>query len=264
MRAWCAVSGRLVDPFVLPTFSSAGLVLANELGMRGVRVALFDVRQRPVHSRYSMLCAAACEGLSRLGVLEAMCARGTQTDVGWGASFADGMTHAGARVFCNTHAHSSGIAAALGSNGSRLMASRSMATVYAAQPSHRVMQSVQEAVLVDKARQYPSVQLHEAHEVLDLRVNAARDSVSVLVRSGTGLCVWHGRFLVGCDGARSRVASLLEVELCAWYHQLPFAHGACADTIRRICAAALNALSVLPCARSARSGAVCPWRRASI
>lgn len=158
-RSTASGDGPVLDTDVFIVGSGpSGLALANELGLRGNRVVIIDMRpQATADSRFFNLACATVEGMKRIGVLPAILAKSIPQSFGHGSIAATGMTHPDRRIIGNTQGPSRDVQVQLGKRLSQTAASRTVTSRWAEQPAQRCMQGVQEVVLRDKAMEYPSV-----------------------------------------------------------------------------------------------------------
>lgn len=199
----------------------AGLTAANELGIRGIKTILFDFKADVVpDSRFFLLNPATMEGVKRLNLAKKVLEAGQSTQAGWGSSMSDGMGHEKVTVFGNSPGLSREEHEHLGAETSKLSCSRSTTCNWASQPAERIVQSAQEAVLLEGARAYKCVSILFLHRFLDLRVSSDQRTCKALVRDETNgnLKVFQGKFLIGCDGGSSTVSHLLETKFDGFMH----------------------------------------------
>lgn len=199
----------------------AGLTAANEFGIRNVRTILFDFKDDVVpDSRFFLLNPATMEGLQRLNLDRAVVDAGQQENVGWGSCITTSMTHEDGRVFGNIPGFSRLKHYELGNESSRLSASRSTTCIWASQPAHRIVQSAQERVLLDKARSYSCVSVRFLHRLTDIYYDQSANEVIVQVenvKTGEITC-FKSRFLLGCDGGASTVSRLCGTHFDGFVH----------------------------------------------
>lgn len=215
---WASAVNSQEYDVIIAGAGPAGLTAINELCIRGLNVAIFDIKETVVpDSRFFLMNPATIEGLWRLGVCENLFSRGQQNSAGWGSCFSSGMQHPDCIVFGNAPAYSRDVHSSLGNETSRLSSSRSTSCSWASQPGYRCVQSAQEAVLLEGARRFQKANVMFQHRVLDFRVINEGESdeyVLVLVKNEITQQVFKtkARFLVGCDGALSTVARLLKTK----------------------------------------------------
>lgn len=198
----------------------AGLTCANEMGRRNVKTILFDHKSQVVpDSRFFICNGHTMEGMKRLGVADSLLERGQPVTFGYGNNLADGMAHEKVTVYANTLAYPRKLMTDLGSETSRLSASRTMNSVWGFQPCQRVMQSVQEACLLEKARTYESVTVNFSHRLVDFRILAQDEGAICLIENAEGQLSSHKcRYLFGCDGLHSFVSQKIQMKYDGFTH----------------------------------------------
>ncbi len=181
-----------------------GLMLANELGRRGVRCLVADRKPGTAFNpQANATQARTMEHYRRLGFAHRVRAQGLPadhpTDVAYLTRFAG---HEMARLRLPTAAQATQLIRGLGGSWS------------AAELPHRVSQKFVEVVLRDEAQALPGVDLRYGWELRgfsDTGEGIAAEVAPVEAAGGAGATV-QARWLVGADGARSGVRARLGIE----------------------------------------------------
>jgi 2-polyprenyl-6-methoxyphenol hydroxylase-like FAD-dependent oxidoreductase len=178
-----------------------GLMLANELGRRGVTVALFDAKpSTATNPQANATQARTMEHYRRLGFADEVRSLGLPedfpTDVAYFTRFA---THELARFRLPS------------SREARESVARLSGSWSAAELPHRVSQKYVEQVLRRHAEALPGVSVSYGWELTDFVDTGARVRASVAERDGDRVCTVTARHLVGADGARSFVRKRLGI-----------------------------------------------------
>ena len=179
----------------------AGLMLANELGRRGVSVILFDQDESTAFNpQANATQARTMEHYRRLGFADEVRAMGLPrdypTDIVYYTTFSK---YELSRFKLPTAGEARNLAKHLSGSWS------------AAELPHRVSQKFVEQVLYRHAAKHSSVELRYRHEVVDVRDMGDCVSATV-VHDGLEATV-SARYLVGCDGGRSLVRKHLGFQL---------------------------------------------------
>ena len=179
----------------------AGLMLANELGRRGVSVILFDQDETTAFNpQANATQARTMEHYRRLGFADEVRAMGLPkdypTDIVYYTTFSK---YELSRFKLPTAGEASNLAKQLSGSWS------------AAELPHRVSQKFVEQVLFRHAADLGSVDLRYEHEVVSVRDLGDQVSATV-VHNGSETTV-HSAYLVGCDGGRSLVRKHLGFQL---------------------------------------------------
>lgn len=177
----------------------AGLMLANELGRRGVGVILLDQdAATATNPQANATQARTMEHFRRLGFADEVRAQGLPpdypTDVAYYTTFAGYQL---ARFQLPSAAQAKDMVRHLSGSWS------------AAELPHRVSQMYVERVLRRHAAALPGVSLRYRHTVT--AVADRGDHVSATATGPDGPVTVTGRYLVGCDGARSMVRQHLGI-----------------------------------------------------
>jgi 2-polyprenyl-6-methoxyphenol hydroxylase-like FAD-dependent oxidoreductase len=178
-----------------------GLMLANELGRRGVSVALFDAKPSTAFNpQANATQARTMEHYRRLGFADEVRSLGLPvdfpTDVAYFTRYA-GYELARFRLPSSREA---------GESVRSLSGSWS-----AAELPHRVSQKYVEQVLRRHAEGLPGVLVQYGWELVGFTELDGCVEASVVDRDGGRICTVAARYLVGADGARSSVRRLLGV-----------------------------------------------------
>lgn len=185
-----------------------GLGLANEMGIRGVDAVMFDQKDTVVpDSRFFLCCGTTMEHMDRLGCAEKLVERGQLPTFGIGNCLCSGISQTDAKMYTHTQGYPREIAQRLNNEGSELATTRSNNCIWNFQTGQRIIQSAQEAVLVENAQRFPSLEMKFSNKLVDYRICPDRKSVISLVEDSQGRRrVLHSKYLVGCDGAFSTVS----------------------------------------------------------
>ncbi len=179
----------------------AGLMLAIELGRRNIRCTLFDEDESTTpNPQANATQARTMEHFRRLGFADEVRAEGMPpdypTDVAYYTTFSK---YELARFKLPSSSEAKELIKGMGGSWS------------AAEPPHRVSQMYVERVLQRQAIKLESVDLRYRHNVTQIADH--RDHVSATATSEAGEAVITGKYLVGCDGPRSRVRKTLGIAL---------------------------------------------------
>jgi len=176
-----------------------GLMLANELGRRGVSVLLADEKESTAFNpQANATQARTMEHFRRLGFVDEIRSQGLPadfpTDIAYFTRYAE---HELARFRLPSAQQAKQKARELKGSWS------------AAELPHRVSQKYVEAVLRRKAEQLPGVTVRYGHRVSDFEEHAEGVRTTVESREGGAPFVVESRYLVGADGPRSFVRGKL-------------------------------------------------------
>ncbi|WP_321857401.1 FAD-dependent oxidoreductase [Paraburkholderia tropica] len=176
-----------------------GLMLANDLGRRGVSVFLADEKESTAFNpQANATQARTMEHFRRLGFSEEIRAQGLPpdfpTDIAYYTRYAE---HELARFQLPS------------AQEARLKARELKGSWSAAELPHRVSQKYVEAELRRQAEQLPGVTVRYAHRVVDFTEDAEGAETTVYARQGGEPFTVRSRYLVGADGPRSFVRERL-------------------------------------------------------
>ncbi|MAI10216.1 MAG: hypothetical protein CBD27_03550 [Rhodospirillaceae bacterium TMED167] len=179
----------------------AGLMLAIELGRRNIRCILFDEDDSTTpNPQANATQARTMEHFRRLGFADEVRAEGMPpdypTDIAYYTSFSK---YELARFKLPSSSEAKELIKGMGGSWS------------AAEPPHRVSQMYVEKVLQRQVMELASVDLRYRHDVTEVADH--RDHVSATAMSEAGETIITGKYLVGCDGPRSRVRKTLGISL---------------------------------------------------
>ena len=178
----------------------SGLMLANELGRRGVSVILLDQdASTAVNPQANATQARTMEHYRRLGFADEVRARGLPPDHPTDITY---FTRYNAHELSRYQLPSSGQA--------KEVVRQLSGSWSAAELPHRVSQMYVEQVLQRNAAELAGVDLRYDHQVTDVADHG--DHVSATVISEGSSTTVTGKYLVGCDGARSLVRQHLGIE----------------------------------------------------
>ncbi|WP_202904044.1 FAD-dependent oxidoreductase [Paraburkholderia sprentiae] len=176
-----------------------GLMLANELGRRGVSVFLADEKESTAFNpQANATQARTMEHYRRLGFADEIRAQGLPpdfpTDIAYFTRYAG---HELARF-------------RLPSAQEAILKARELKGPWsAAELPHRVSQKYVEAVLRRQAERLPGVTVRYGHRVADFKEDAEGVETTVVDRRGGTPFIVRSRYLVGADGPRSFVRERL-------------------------------------------------------
>ena len=180
-----------------------GMVAAIELGRRGIRCALLnDGPTTATHPKANAISSRTMEHLRRLGLAEAVRARGLDDDHPTDLAYFTRLTgHEIGRYEQPSRRRALAEAAA----GTGRWASP--------EPPHRCSQLFLEAELKKAVDARPSVEVRFGWRMEEFHDRG--DGVTALARRGDGSAeiVYEASYLIGCDGAGSDVRAALGVEL---------------------------------------------------
>ncbi|MFT4063842.1 FAD-dependent oxidoreductase [Paraburkholderia sp.] len=176
-----------------------GLMLANELGRRGISVFLADDKASTAFNpQANATQARTMEHFRRLGFSEDIRAQGLPPDFPTDIAY-----------FTRYAAHELARFRLPSAQDAKLKARELKGSWSAAELPHRVSQKYVEAVLRRQAEQLPGVTIRYGHRVVDFTEQA--DGVETTVRDQHGAVpfVVQSRYLVGADGPRSFIRERL-------------------------------------------------------
>ncbi|MBX3653075.1 MAG: FAD-dependent oxidoreductase [Ramlibacter sp.] len=179
-----------------------GLMLANELGLRGVRCLVVDPKpSTATNPQANATQARTMEHYRRIGIAQEVRALGLPedhpTDIAYFTRFA---THELARLRLPTAAQARAVVQGLSGSWS------------AAELPHRVSQKFVEVVLRHHAQRLPGNDLRFGWELRAFEDTGEGVRAQIARVGEDALQTVQARFLVGADGARSRVRARLGIE----------------------------------------------------
>ena len=178
-----------------------GMVLAHELGRRGVRAVLFDDKpDTSILPAANATQARTMEHFRRLGLADEMRSQGLPAD------YPTDVTY-----WTRYSRHELARFALPASRDARAMVKTLTGSWSAAELPHRCSQMYIERILKDRAAQLPSIELR-----FSWRAEAFEDHGSHVTAEGHNLKNgshqrFQARYLVGCDGPRSMVRKQLGI-----------------------------------------------------
>ncbi|WP_152530731.1 FAD-dependent oxidoreductase [Paraburkholderia dilworthii] len=176
-----------------------GLMLANELGRRGVSVFLADEKESTAFNpQANATQARTMEHFRRLGFSEEIRAQGLPSDFPTDIAY---FTRYAERELARFRLPSA--------QEAKLKARELRGSWSAAELPHRVSQKYVEAVLRRQAERLPGVTVQYGHQVLDFDESVDGVRTTVQTRNGGAPFVVASRYLVGADGPRSLVRERL-------------------------------------------------------
>ena len=177
-----------------------GLVLAIELGRRGIRTALFhDKGETTPHPAAGASQARTMEHYRRLGFVQRVRAAGLPPDYPTDVAYFTRFTDAELSRF------------QLPSSADAEKQARSLSGSWSvAELPHRCAQMYIERILRDEAEKLPSVTLHFACRVASFSEHDDHVEVGVIATSGTAR-TYKGKYLAGAEGARSGIRKQLDI-----------------------------------------------------
>lgn len=194
----------------------AGLTLAVELGLRGIKAILFEQRKTVVpDSRFFWVNTATMEGMTRNGVADLLIQEGHPGWAPWGVSLSQGMGHTDATIYSKVKAPGRDIMQEYGMTCEPIWMVRCGSSEYASTQGQRVVQSVQEACLYKTAKAFPCIKLMFGWKFHDFR--AIGQGVRVVVAPSDSdedkstLCHVDGKILVACDGPAGPIGQLCKL-----------------------------------------------------
>jgi 2-polyprenyl-6-methoxyphenol hydroxylase-like FAD-dependent oxidoreductase len=176
-----------------------GLMLANELGRRGVSVFLADEKASTAFNpRANATQARTMEHFRRLGFADEIRALGLPADFPTDIAY---FTRYAGRELARFRLPSA--------QESKQKALESTGSWSAAELPHRVSQKYVEAVLREQAEKLPGVTVRYGHRVMEFEEHAAGVRTTVQGRDDGEIFVVESQYLVGADGPRSLVRERL-------------------------------------------------------
>jgi len=180
----------------------AGLMLAIELGCRGVACVLLEEdREPPDFPKANATSARTMEHYRRRGFAADVRALGLPPDYPQDMVYCTRLAHAELTRFRMPSRAQAASLAAFGDYGDAAWPTPEL--------PHRAQQMLIEPILRRQAAKYPSVDLRFGHRAL--AVAARDDAVHIDVQPGDATPLWcvRARYAVGCDGPRSLVRKTL-------------------------------------------------------
>lgn len=179
-----------------------GLMLANELGLRGVSCLVIDPKPSTAFNpQANATQARTMEHYRRIGIAQQVRALGLPddhpTDIAYFTRFAG---HELARLRLPTAAQAGALVRGLSGSWS------------AAELPHRVSQKYVEAVLRCRAEGLPRIDLRFGWRLREFQDDGETVSAIIEPVDGAAACAVRARFLVGADGARSLVRGRLGID----------------------------------------------------
>ena len=177
-----------------------GLVLAIELGRRGIRTALFnDKPETTQHPAAGASQARTMEHYRRLGFVQRVRAAGLPPDYPTDVAYFTRFTGMELSRFHLPSAADAEIQA------------RSLSGSWSvAELPHRCAQMYIEQILRDEAEKLPSVTLHFGCSVASFEEHDDHVEVEATPANGSA-STYRGRYLAGTEGARSRIRKQLDI-----------------------------------------------------
>ncbi|WP_321968348.1 FAD-dependent oxidoreductase [Burkholderia cepacia] len=176
-----------------------GLMLANELGRRGVSVFLADEKESTAFNpQANATQARTMEHFRRLGFADEIRAQGLPSDFPTDIAY-----------FTRYSCHELARFQLPSSQEAKVKAKKLTGSWSAAELPHRVSQKYVEAVLRRQAEQLPGVTVRYGHTVVDFSEDAEGVETTVETRHGGASFLVRSRYLVGADGPRSFVRERL-------------------------------------------------------
>lgn len=179
-----------------------GLMLANELGRRGVRALLVEPKTGTAFNpQANATQARTMEHFRRLGFAHEIRAQGLPpdhpTDIAYFTRFS---RHELARLRLPTAAQAAATVKRLGGSWS------------AAELPHRISQKFVEATLLQHAREWPGIDMRHGWRLRDFNDKSTYVEAEIASVDGASTAKVTARYLVGVDGARSLVRRQLGIE----------------------------------------------------
>lgn len=190
-------------PVVIAGGGPVGMIVAIELGRRGIRCVLLNDRPTTAtHPKANAISSRTMEHLRRLGLASAVRARGLDDDHPTDLAYFTRLT---GYEIGRYRQPSRRDALAEAKAGTGRWASP--------EPPHRCSQLFLEAELKKAVDSLPSVEVRFGWKLEEFRDRG--DRVTILARQdgGAGETVYEADYLIGCDGAASLVRAALGIEL---------------------------------------------------
>jgi 2-polyprenyl-6-methoxyphenol hydroxylase-like FAD-dependent oxidoreductase len=179
----------------------AGLCLAIELGMRGVRCILFDDKPDTTpHPQANATQARTMEHFRRMGFADEIRALGLPADYPTDIAY-----------FTRYTKHELGRFRMPASGAVRDLARQATGAWSSPERPHRCSQMFIERVLKKHAGKYPSVDLRYGWRVTGFTDHGGHVTADAESTDGTARTTVRGAYIVGCDGPRSTVRQALGI-----------------------------------------------------
>ncbi|MBV6762308.1 FAD-dependent monooxygenase [Rhodococcus opacus] len=189
-------------PVLIAGGGPTGLVLAAELSRHGVASVLAERNEHTtVFPKMDITNAASMELLRRLGVDEELRARGVSAEHSFDVIFAAGLDGPELGRWQLPSVTDDRAALAAVTDGSA-----------PGQPWQRCSQAIFEAMMMDRAHRDPLVDVRQGWRIDHFEQTGDLVIASLADGQGRTLTV-HADYLVGCDGASSRVRGELGIEM---------------------------------------------------
>ena len=181
-----------------------GLVMAIDLAQRGAQVTVIEQRQRgePPAGSCNHVSARTMETYRRLGIVEAV------RDAGFAPDYPNDV------AFCTTVTGYEMARIPIPARKDRYTARGGPDTDWPTpEPPHRINQRFLNPLLDQLARQQPGVRVVDGVEFVDYEDHPDHITSKIRYRETGEIAALSGQYLVGCDGAHSRVRHLIGAEL---------------------------------------------------
>jgi 2-polyprenyl-6-methoxyphenol hydroxylase-like FAD-dependent oxidoreductase len=186
-----------------------GLMLAIELGRRGISVALFDAKTGTAFNpQANATQARTMEYFRRLGFADEV------RELGLPSTYPTDIAY-----FTRYAAHELGRFRLPSSGKARDMVASNTGSWTAAEPPHRVSQKFVEPVLLKHARAAGDTEIRFGWKLTGFEDVGGHVTCHVAAVDGSGRETLRARYLVGADGARSMVRKALGIDLAGEFGQ---------------------------------------------